>query len=308
MSIQPISTMDPLPSKRSKVEPHSFDSLPLEMFMVIFSQGEWSLKDLGRVCRVSKRFNQIVGLNSALNPNNSSSSFRNFFKNLWKKALYNELSFNDAHWRDLTFKEVVEDEIPENDFKTLPLEEVVHDLREIKGLYPIRKATKSLMLVRIPKILNSSMSLMLFEYIFSSQLHRGKWEEYKIQWIPAFKEVMKLDFIGPSGRDEFVGPTNISSRWVLLTTNPLINPDNREMVEEQKLVDYMARKNLVGYKLATLIDISICGFALVAKAPDTIEIFDRIKRNYKSFDTKGDWKEVAKRVFVRNFIDPENKV
>lgn len=304
MSIQPISTIAPPPSRRRKVEPHSFDSLPLEMFMVIFSQGEWSLKDLGRICRSSRRFNQIVGLNSAINPSRLSSSCGDFFKNLWKKAVYKELSFNDTHWRDLTIPAVVEDEIPEKDFKTLPLEEVVHDLREIKDLYPGRKATESLMLVRIPKVFNNSMAFTLSHYVVSSELHKGLWDQYRNVLSENFKEIVMLMEEEPykrSKEDEFLGILELASRWVLITTNPLKPPLNRVVKDQQ--TNFLAH-----YKLATLVDVSACSLALVAKAPATTEIFHRINRDYKSFIFDNNIKQNMERVFVRNFIDPEKKV
>jgi hypothetical protein len=78
---------------------------------------------------------------------------------LWQSIIYRQFAFGNDKWAQCFGADVIKDEPVGEDFASLPWREVIADFRNIKKVFPERKATDCLMLVRLPKTLNGALSI-----------------------------------------------------------------------------------------------------------------------------------------------------
>jgi hypothetical protein len=187
------------------------------------------LQSLGRCCIVSKTWKRAV----------------DDAPELWQSIIYRELAFGNDKWAHCFGPDVIKDEPFGEDFASLPWSEVIADFRNIKKVFPGRKATDCLMLVRLPKTLNGGLSincLGALAKLYFRQNDDGYKSIAEFRGLHANRSIEK-------------------SYWVLMTKDVLPGSRNQSFIKQQQIVANLANQSLRGYRVPGALEAITCIFS-----------------------------------------------
>jgi hypothetical protein len=187
------------------------------------------LQSLGRCCIVSKTWKRAV----------------DDAPELWKSIIYRQLAFGNDKWAQCISPDVIKDEPVGEDFATLPWREVIADFRNIKKVFPGRKATDCLMLVRLPKTFNGHLCFNCLD-LFARHRFRLSDDGYKLI----------TEFRGLHGNRSIE-----KSYWVLMTKDVLPGSRNQSYNTQHQMVANLAQQSLVGYRVPVALEAITCIFS-----------------------------------------------
>ncbi len=199
-------------------------TLPIEIISIIFSHLD--IVTLGRSCCVSKDWNRLA--NDPI---------------LWKKAIYREIAFGNADWAKSFGDDVVKGEDRKEELSSLPWKEFIEDCKKFKSIFPEKNAKDTLMLVRLPKTLNSGLTLKSLGELAKKYFSKSD-TGYRFIWSAIIQE------LGDKSIDK--------SRWVLMSTDVLPGSINKSYEEQQKIVADLAEKSLIGYEFPKTLESAVC--------------------------------------------------
>ena len=162
---------------------------------------------------------------------------------LWQSIIYRELAFGNDKWAQCFGPDVIKDEPVGEDFASLPWSEVIEDFRNIKKVFPERKATDSLMLVRLPKTLNGGLSINSLGTL-ATQHFPANVNGYRNIWANIVQQL---------------GNQSISeSYWVLMTKDVLPGSRSQSYPTQQQMVADLAEQSLRGYRVPGTLEAITC--------------------------------------------------
>jgi len=187
-----------------------------------------NLATLGTICRVSRRWLQLVNANDSI---------------LWKNAIYREIAFGNDKWAQCCGTDVVKGEDNIEEFSSLPLRDFIEDCRKFKRKFPAKRVQDSLMLLRFPKTLNGQLTLKslgeLAKKYFSESVagYGGIWPNI-------------LAELGDRPIDQ--------SRWVVMTKDVLPGSRSKSYSEQQAIVAELAANTLISFEVPGVLESAAC--------------------------------------------------
>lgn len=225
MSITPTERS----SKRVKIEDDSLIGvLPNELLYHIFSFLN-DLKSLSNITLTCKNWNKIAKVETT--------------PSLWKRAVYQELTFSNKSWAAIFGKDVIKQEKIDEDFDSLDIKEFVSTYRSIKSVYRIEKPREALLTVRIPKSLNGGLNL-------DSLIDISK------------KFFLVSDVYGHRGLNCYQLAAHLrqipikKSYWVVMTKQLLPGTVKKTYHEQKELIDSLSKTDLKGFRVAKVIEVA----------------------------------------------------
>jgi hypothetical protein len=152
---------------------------------------------------------------------------------LWQSIIYRELAFGNDKWAQCFGPDVIKDEPVGEDYASLPWREVIEDFRNIKKVFPERKATDCLMLVRLPKTLNGGLSINCLGALAKLYFPDNA---YGYRAIPC--EIVHQ--LGNQSINE--------SYWVLMTKYVLPTSRIGNFYNSRQAIAYLTHQSLGGYR------------------------------------------------------------
>lgn len=225
MSIAPIERS----SKRVKIEEDCLIGvLPNELLYHIFSFLN-DLKTLSNITLTCKNWCAIAIVEKS--------------PSLWKRAVYQELTFNNKSWAAIFGKDVIKQEKIDEDFASLDIKEFVSTYRSIKSVYKVEKPREALFTVRIPKSLNGGLNL-------DSLIEVSK------------KFFLVSDVYGHRGLNCYQLAAHLrqtpieKSYWVVMTKQLLPGTVKKTYEEQKEFVEALSKNDLKGFRVAKVLEVA----------------------------------------------------
>lgn len=222
-------------------------SLPQELIFEIFSY--LKLSGLGAMANTCRLYRALLSIDTEgksdqeVEGSDLKNRFRELTLKIWKEAIYKEIAISDKNWAEWFGRDVVKGETPGEDFRSLPVKEVIQAFRGIKKVFPEKLARESLLLVRMPKTLNGGLTINRFGELLKQRFPRNVYG-YRVIWVRI------VQVIGDKPIEK--------SCWVLMTTDVLPGSRNKRYREQKDLVREVAREALVGFEIPEALDAITC--------------------------------------------------
>jgi hypothetical protein len=205
------------------------------------------LQSLGRSCCVSRKWKRAAYDEPQL----------------WKSIIYRQIAFGNDKWAKCFGSGIIKDEPVGADFASLPWREVIEDFRNITKVFPMRKATDCLMLVRLPKTLNGGLSINSIGSLarrYFPDCDKG----YRDLW---------------SNTAQRLENQSISeSYWVLMTKDILPESRWQSYPTQQQMVADLAEGSLKGYRVPGTLEAITC--ILSQYFDSRMRLFGHVPRTY----------------------------
>lgn len=222
-------------------------SLPQELIFEIFSH--LKVSGLGAMAKTCRLYRDLLSIETE-NKNDQKveeSNLKNWYRELtlkiWKEAIYKEIAISDKNWAAWFGRDVVKGEVPGEDFRSLPVKEVIQAFRGIKKVFPEKLERESLILVRMPKTLNGGLTINRFGELLKQRFPRNV-TGYRAIWVRI------VQVIGDKPIEK--------SCWVLMTTDVLPGSRGKSYKEQEDLVRKVACEALVEFEIPEALDAITC--------------------------------------------------
>jgi len=156
---------------------------------------------------------------------------------LWQAAIYREIAFSSKNWAQW-YEDVVKDVDFTKEYLSLP-GNIVEELRRSYKAFPGKSIRETHVLVRMPQGLTIKKLGELAKKYFPSNA-----EGYRYIWSAI------VDELGDKPADEPI--------WLLMTTSEINGSRDKSYIEQQKIVDELAKTALVPYEVPTALEAATC--------------------------------------------------
>lgn len=185
------------------------------------------LKALSTCRAVSRQWNQLAG-----DPR------------LWKRLIYDTFAFSNAKWIKYCGKESIDEE---DDYSSLPLN-IVKEYWLFQRAFPEGNASKDLVLIRMPKILNGGLTinnlgteLLKKHFIYTRPSQGG----YRMK---------------PGRTNQFLNEAT-EPYWILITKNFLPGSLGATDLEKETMIADLETKSLTGYEIPKTVEAAVSIFS-----------------------------------------------
>jgi len=224
LSIHPDIVLNSSGKELKEIKKDPVLSLPEELIVHIFCG--FNLTTLATISCVNKKWRQIA----------SESS-------LWRSAIYREIAFGSDKWVQYFGENIIKDEDRFEELHSLPFKDFITDSRKFYAIFPEKSVRDSLLLVRLPKTLNSQLTLKNLEELVNRCFSTNNSTSLLI-WSPIIKELI----------DESI----TSSHWVIMTKSLLPGSKKKSYSEQEEMIAGLSKKSIVGYRIPTILESVVC--------------------------------------------------